>query len=32
MDDQQGPIVTHMERCSILCYSLGGQGVWGGVG
>ena len=29
MDNQQGPIVYHMELCSRLCGSLDGSGVWG---
>ena len=29
MDNQQGPIVQHMELCSMLCPSLDGSGVWG---
>ena len=29
MDNQQGPIVYHMELCSTLCGSLNGSGVWG---
>ena len=29
MDNQQGPIVQHMELCSMLCASLDGRGVWG---
>ena len=28
MDNQQGPIVQHMELYSILCGSLDGKGVW----
>ena len=29
MDNQQRPIVQHMELCSMLCASLDGRGVWG---
>ena len=29
MDNQQKPIVYHMELCSMLCASLDGRGVWG---
>ena len=29
MDSQQGPIVQHMELCSMLCASLDGRGVCG---
>ena len=29
MDNQQGPIVQHMELCSMLCASLDGNRVWG---
>ena len=29
MDNQQGPIVWHMELCSVLCVSLDGGGIWG---
>ena len=32
MDDQQGPIVSHLELCSITCDSLDGSGVLGGAG
>ena len=28
MDNQQGPVVYHMELCSMLCGSLDGRGVW----
>ena len=29
MDNQQGPIVQHMELCSMLCGGLDGRRVWG---
>jgi len=29
MDNQQGPIVYHMELCSTLCGSLDGSEIWG---
>ena len=29
MDNQQGPIVQHMELCSMLYGSLDGRGTWG---
>ena len=29
MDNQQKPIVQHMELCLVLCGSLDGKGVWG---
>ena len=29
IDNQQRPIVQHMELCSMLCASLDGRGVWG---
>jgi len=29
MDNQQGPTVEHMQRCSMLCGSLDARGVWG---
>ena len=29
MDNQQKPIVYHMELCSVLCVSLDGRGVGG---
>ena len=29
MDNQQRPIVQHMELCSMLCGSLSGRGTWG---
>ena len=29
MVNQQGPIVQHMELCSVSCGSLDGRGVWG---
>ena len=29
MNKQQGPIVQHMELCSMLCGSLDGRRVWG---
>ena len=32
MDNQQGPTVEHRELCSMLCGSLGGRGVWRGMG
>lgn len=32
MDDQQGPIVSHMELCSVTCDSLDGSGVLVGAG
>ena len=30
-DNQQGPAVEHRELCSMLCGSLDGRGVWGGM-
>ena len=32
MDSQQGPIVWHMELCSMLCTSLDGRRVWRRIG
>ena len=29
LDNQQGPIIQHMELCSMLCSSLNGRGVQG---
>ena len=29
MDNQQGPTISHMELCSMLCCSLEGRGVSG---
>jgi len=29
MDNQQKPILWHMELCSVLCASLDGRGAWG---
>ena len=29
MDNQQGPILQHMELCSMLCASLDVRGIWG---
>ena len=29
MVNQQGPIIQHMELCSVFCGSLDGRGVWG---
>ena len=29
MDNQQGPIIQHMELSSVLCASLNGMGIWG---
>ena len=31
MGNQQGPVVQHMELCSMLCGSLDGSGAWGRV-
>ena len=29
MVNSQGPIIYHMDLCSVLCGSLDGRGVWG---
>ena len=31
MDNQWGPIVWHIELCSMLCARMDGRGVWGGM-
>ena len=31
VDNQQRPVVQHTELCSMLCGSLDGRGVWGGM-